>query len=65
MSILATSLRPNAGRGCVGGLDVVSQAAQVRPGPAVHDVLISLAWSGGLLVLFALHAARTYARMGR
>ena len=29
-SILATSLRPDAGRGCVGGLDVVSQAAQVR-----------------------------------
>ena len=30
VSILATSLRPDAGRGCVGGLDVVSQAAQVR-----------------------------------
>ena len=34
-------------------------------GPAAHDVLISLAWSGGLLVVFALLAARTYARMGR
>ena len=30
VSILATSLRPDGGRGCVGGLDVVSQAAQVR-----------------------------------
>jgi ABC-2 type transport system ATP-binding protein len=30
VSILATSPRPDAGRGCVGGLDVVSQAAQVR-----------------------------------
>ena len=34
-------------------------------GPAAHDVLISLAWSGGLLIVFALLAARTYARMGR
>jgi hypothetical protein len=32
---------------------------------AAHDVFISLAWSGGLLVVFALLAARTYARMGR
>jgi ABC-2 type transport system ATP-binding protein len=30
VSILATSLRPDAGRGCVGGLDVVTEAAQVR-----------------------------------
>jgi len=30
VSILATSLRPDAGRATVGGLDVVSQAAQVR-----------------------------------
>jgi ABC-2 type transport system ATP-binding protein len=30
VSILTTSLRPDAGRGCVGGLDVVRQAAQVR-----------------------------------
>jgi len=33
--------------------------------PAAHDVLISLAWSGGSLVVFALLAARTYARMRR
>src|ERR1700733_3385393 len=30
VSILATSLRPDSGRACVGGLDVVRQAAQVR-----------------------------------
>ena len=34
-------------------------------GPAAREVLISLAWSGGLLVVFALLAVRTYARMGR
>ena len=34
-------------------------------GPAAREVLISLAWSGGLLVVFALLAARTYARTGR
>ena len=34
-------------------------------GPAAQDVLISLAWSGGLLVVFALLPARIYARMGR
>jgi len=30
VSILATALRPDGGRACVGGLDVVSQAARVR-----------------------------------
>ena len=30
VSILATSLRPDAGRATVGGLDVVTEAAQVR-----------------------------------
>jgi ABC-2 type transport system ATP-binding protein len=30
VSILTTTLRPDAGCGCVGGLDVVTQAAQVR-----------------------------------
>jgi ABC-2 type transport system ATP-binding protein len=30
VSILATSLRPDAGRSTVGGLDVVTEAAQVR-----------------------------------
>jgi ABC-type multidrug transport system ATPase subunit len=143
VSILATALRPDAGRATVGGLDVVTDAAQVRRviglagqfaavdpsltgrenlrligrlsrvgrrqarvradelldsfglnaaadrlvrgysggmrrrldvaaallqlilgGPAAHDVLVSLAWSGGMLAVFALLAVRTYARMG-
>jgi len=44
---------------------VNAERALILGGPAAHDVLISLAWSGGLLVVFALLAARTYARMGR
>jgi ABC-2 type transport system permease protein len=44
---------------------VNAERALIIGGPAAHDVLISLAWSGGLLVVFALLAARTYARMGR
>ena len=44
---------------------VNAERALILGGPAAHDVLISLAWSGGLLVAFALLAARTYARMGR
>ena len=44
---------------------VNAERALILGGPAAHDVLISLAWSGGLLVVFALLAARIYARMGR
>jgi len=44
---------------------VNAERALILGGPAAHDVLISLAWSGGMLVVFALLAARTYARMGR
>jgi len=44
---------------------VNAERALILGGPAAHDVLISLAWSGGLLVVFALLAARTYARMRR
>jgi ABC-type multidrug transport system permease subunit len=44
---------------------VNAERALILGGPAAHDVVISLAWSGGLLVVFALLAARTYARMGR
>ena len=44
---------------------VDAERALILGGPAAHDILISLAWSGGLLVVFALLAARTYARMGR
>jgi ABC-type multidrug transport system permease subunit len=44
---------------------VNAERALILGGPAAHDVVISLAWSGGLLVVFALLAARIYARMGR
>jgi ABC-2 type transport system permease protein len=44
---------------------VTAERALILGGPAAHDVLISLAWSGGLLLVFALLAARAYARMGR
>src|SRR6202050_4123179 len=44
---------------------VNAERALILGGPAAHDVLISLAWSGGMLVVFALLAARTCARMGR
>ena len=44
---------------------VNAERALMLGGPAAHDVLISLAWSGGLLVVFDHLAARTYARMGR
>ena len=38
---------------------VNAERALILGGPAAHDVLISLAWSGGLLVVFSLLAART------
>jgi ABC-2 type transport system permease protein/oleandomycin transport system permease protein len=44
---------------------VSAERALTIGGPAAHDVLISVAWSGGMLLVFALVAARTYARMGR
>jgi ABC transporter DrrB family efflux protein len=44
---------------------VTAERALIRGGPAAHDVLISLAWSGGILLVFALLATRAYARMGR
>ena len=44
---------------------VTAERALVLGGPAAHDVLISLAWSGGMLIVFAALAARTYARMSR
>jgi ABC-2 type transport system permease protein len=44
---------------------VTAERALILGGPAAHDVLISLAWSGGILLVFALLAARSYARMGR
>jgi ABC-2 type transport system permease protein/oleandomycin transport system permease protein len=44
---------------------VTAERSLVLGGPAAHDVLISLAWSGGILVVFAALAARIYARMSR
>jgi ABC transporter DrrB family efflux protein len=44
---------------------VNAERALVLGGPAAHDVLSSLAWSGGIFVVFAALAARVYARMGR
>src|SRR6201986_1283073 len=44
---------------------VNAERALILGGQAAHDVLISLAWSGGMLVVFALLAVRTYTRMGR
>jgi ABC-2 type transport system permease protein/oleandomycin transport system permease protein len=44
---------------------VSAERALILGGPAAHDVLIALAWSGGMLLAFALLAARSYARMGR
>jgi ABC-2 type transport system permease protein len=44
---------------------ITAERALVLGGPAARDVLISLAWSGGMLVAFAALAARIYARMSR
>jgi ABC-2 type transport system permease protein len=44
---------------------VNAERALILGGPAAHDVLTSLAWSAGLLLVFAALSARTYARMGR
>jgi len=44
---------------------VTAERALILGGPAARDVLVSLAWSVGILLVFALLAARTYARMGR
>jgi ABC-2 type transport system permease protein len=44
---------------------VSAERALVLGGPAGHDVLICLAWTAGMLLVFGLLAARTYARMGR
>ena len=44
---------------------VTAERALILGGPAAHDVLISLAWSAGILLAFTLISARTYARLGR
>jgi hypothetical protein len=47
---------------------VTAERALILDGPTVpaaHDVLVSLAWSAGILLVFAILSARTYARMSR
>jgi ABC-2 type transport system permease protein len=44
---------------------VVAERALIFGQPAAHDVLISLAWSGGLLLAFAALSLRLYTRMNR
>lgn len=44
---------------------VTAERALISGAPAGGDVLISLAWSAGILIVFGLLAARTYARMGK
>jgi ABC-type uncharacterized transport system permease subunit len=44
---------------------VNAERALILGGPAAQDVLISLAWSAGLLLVFAALSARVYARMSR
>jgi ABC-2 type transport system permease protein/oleandomycin transport system permease protein len=44
---------------------VTAERSLILGGPAAHDVLISLAWSLGLLLVFVGLSARVYARMSR
>jgi ABC-2 type transport system permease protein/oleandomycin transport system permease protein len=44
---------------------VVAERALIFGQPAAHDALISLAWSGGLLLAFAALSLRVYTRMNR
>jgi ABC-type multidrug transport system permease subunit len=44
---------------------VTAERALISGGPAARDVLVCLAWTAGILLVSALLATRTYARMGR
>ena len=44
---------------------VTAERALILGGPAAGDVLISLAWSAGILIVFGLLSVRAYTRMGR
>jgi len=44
---------------------VTAERALILGGPAAHDVLVSLIWTAGILLVFAVLSARSYARMGR
>ena len=43
----------------------MAERALIFGQPAAHDVLISLAWSGGLLLAFVALSLRVYTRMNR
>jgi len=42
-----------------------AERALILGGPAAHDVLVSLGWSAGILLVFGALSARVYARMSR
>jgi ABC-2 type transport system permease protein len=44
---------------------VSAERALILGGPALHDALVSLAWTAGILLAFGALAARSYARMNR
>jgi ABC-2 type transport system permease protein len=44
---------------------ISAERALIIGGPATRDVLVCLAWSAGMLLVFTVLAARVYARMGR
>lgn len=44
---------------------ITAERALISGGPAAHDAAVSLAWSAGIFLLFAVLATRSYARMGR
>jgi ABC-2 type transport system permease protein/oleandomycin transport system permease protein len=44
---------------------VSAERALITGGPAARDVLVCLAWSAGMLLVFAVLATRAYTRMGR
>jgi ABC-2 type transport system permease protein/oleandomycin transport system permease protein len=44
---------------------VSAERALILGGPAAHDVLMSLAWTGGILLAFVTLSASIYARMSR
>lgn len=44
---------------------VTAERALITGGPAAHDAAVSLAWSAGIFLVFAVIATRSYTRMGR
>jgi hypothetical protein len=44
---------------------ITAERSLLLGGPAAHDVLVSVAWSAGILLVFVTLAARGYARLGR